>query len=177
MRITGGNSAGIPLAVPKKNIRPAMDRMRESVFASLGHIQGCSFLDLFSGSGSIGLEAASRGAEKIVLVEKDYGKRRFIEKNAQAVRAQVKIFTLPAEKYLKKADTAFDIIFLDPPFPYKQKIKLLHAVTESEAASEHTEIIIHFPQEDNLDKEINGYTVYKEKKYGRSMVWFYKRIE
>ena len=123
------------------------------------------------------MEAASRGADKIVLVEKDYGKRIFIEKNADAVHADVNIYTLPAEKFLKKAGEAFNIIFLDPPFPYKEKNKLLLSLTESAAVSKDSEIIIHFPQEDSLDKEVNGYTVYKEKKYGRSLVWFYRKAQ
>ncbi|HOX18306.1 MAG TPA: RsmD family RNA methyltransferase, partial [Spirochaetales bacterium] len=68
MRVTGGSLAGRTLKVPKGplDIRPAMDRMRESVFAVLGDLSGMSFLDLFAGSGVLGLEAASRGASRVV---------------------------------------------------------------------------------------------------------------
>ena len=70
MRVTGGRYRGRTVKCPKGVIRPAMDRMRESLFNILGNISGESFLDLFSGSGVVGIEAASRGAEPVVLVEK-----------------------------------------------------------------------------------------------------------
>ena len=71
MRITGGELKGRIIKCPDGIIRPAMDRMRESVFAVLGPLNGASFLDLFSGSGTIAIEAVSRGASSVELVEKD----------------------------------------------------------------------------------------------------------
>ena len=71
MRITGGTLKGRMIKGPDGIIRPAMDKMRESFFAILGGLEGKAFLDLFSGSGIIALEAASRGAERVVLCEKD----------------------------------------------------------------------------------------------------------
>ena len=71
MRITGGELKGRIIKCPDGIIRPAMDRMRESVFAVLGPLNGASFLDLFSGSGTIAIEAVSRGAGSVELVEKD----------------------------------------------------------------------------------------------------------
>ncbi len=71
MRVTGGMYRGRRIDCPPGDIRPAMDRMRVSLFAVLGDLSGTSFLDLFSGSGVIGVEAASRGAAPVVLVERD----------------------------------------------------------------------------------------------------------
>ena len=71
MRITGGTLCGRIIKCPDGIIRPAMDRMRESLFSILGDLTGKSFLDMFAGSGILSLEAASRGATKIDLVEKD----------------------------------------------------------------------------------------------------------
>ncbi len=71
MRITGGTIRGRRVVCPPGVIRPAMDRMRESMFSILGPLDGFSFLDLFTGSGLVGLEAWSRGARPVVLVEKD----------------------------------------------------------------------------------------------------------
>ena len=77
MRITGGKYCGRKVIIPngELEIRPAMDRMRESLFAILGPLDGVSFCDLFSGSGCVGLEAASRGAKLVHLVEMDRAKK------------------------------------------------------------------------------------------------------
>ena len=83
MRITGGVLRGRKIDCPVGIIRPAMDKMKESVFSILGDIEEHSFLDLFSGSGSIALEASSRGANPVVLVEKDKIKFNTIKKNIQ----------------------------------------------------------------------------------------------
>ena len=80
MRVTGGRYRGRTIKCPKGVIRPAMDRMRESLFNILGNISGESFLDLFSGSGAVGIDAASRGAEPVLLVEKDRGSARFFSR-------------------------------------------------------------------------------------------------
>ena len=77
MRITGGELRGRSIKCPDGVIRPAMDRMRESLFAILGDLSGKSFLDLFSGSGTIAIEAVSRGASHVELVEKDKIKIQF----------------------------------------------------------------------------------------------------
>ena len=82
MRITGGTLKNRQVQCPKGIIRPAMDRMRESLFAILGDLGGKSFLDLFTGSGMCGLEAYSRGAYPVVLVEKDKDKFPILLKNA-----------------------------------------------------------------------------------------------
>ena len=81
MRITGGELRGRIIKCPDGVIRPAMDRMRESVFAILGDLSGKSFLDLFSGSGTIAIEAVSRGASHVELVEKDTIKIGTVLKN------------------------------------------------------------------------------------------------
>ena len=85
MRITGGKYCRRNVACPPGVIRPAMDRMRESLFSILGDLSGLSFLDLFSGSGCVAIEAASRGASPIHLVEMDRGKKETIEKNLSFV--------------------------------------------------------------------------------------------
>ena len=90
MRITGGKYCGRKVIIPtgELEIRPAMDRMRDSLFAILGPLDGASFCDLFSGSGCVGLEAASRGASVVHLVEMDRAKREVMEKNIDDLTAQ-----------------------------------------------------------------------------------------
>ena len=126
MRITGGRYRGRQVKCPKGIIRPAMDRMRESLFSILGDLTGLSFLDLFSGSGLVGLEAASRGAAPVVLVEKDPGKKRVILENLTiAEENKPRLYLMPVERFLKRFDTPYDIVYLDPPFPYGEKVKMV----------------------------------------------------
>jgi 16S rRNA (guanine(966)-N(2))-methyltransferase RsmD len=123
--MTGGIYRGRTIICPPGKIRPAMDRMRESVFSILGNLAGCSFLDLFTGSGVIGIEAASRGDSPVVLVEKDQRKIETIKRNIAFVTSPIEIKLIPAERLIRKAGRKFDCIFLDPPFRYQYKNDLL----------------------------------------------------
>jgi len=131
VRITGGILRGRKVSVPAGIIRPSMDRMRESVFACLGDIAGLSFLDIFSGSGIIALEAASRGASLIEAVEQDKLKRKILLDNVSISPRRINCRFMPAELYVKRARNPFDIIFLDPPFPYKYKWELIEMIASS----------------------------------------------
>ena len=131
MRITGGSLKNRQVICPKGIIRPAMDRMRESLFAILGNLDGKSFLDLFTGSGMCGLEAYSRGAYPVVLVEKDRGKFPILLKNAALAEKKLECKCMPVELYLTRTKDSFDIIYLDPPFPYAFHYDLLHTIAES----------------------------------------------
>ena len=127
-----------------------MDRMRESVFSILGPLAGLSFCDIFSGSGIIALEAASRGAFPVVSVEGDRGKRRILEKNAGIVPGVVDVSIMPAERFISAWRKSYDIIFLDPPFPYRYKDQLLLRLGVSRLVHPGTRILIHFPEGDNI---------------------------
>ena len=97
-------------------IRPAMDRMRESVFAVLGDLTGLSFLDLFSGSGIIALEASSRGASPVACVEKDPGKFMLLLRNVSIAENRIECRSMPVERFLLRNKASFSVVFLDPPF-------------------------------------------------------------
>ncbi|KGE71466.1 RsmD family RNA methyltransferase [Spirochaeta lutea] len=150
MRITGGIYRGRTVTCPPGIIRPAMDRMRESVFTILGSVQGLSFLDLFTGSGIIALEAASRGAEPVYAVEKDPGKKTILKKNLSIADQNVHLSIMPAERFVKTWKKPFDLVFLDPPFPYPFKADLLARVAASRLVHPSTQIIIHYPGEETL---------------------------
>ncbi len=174
MRITGGEYTNRKVVCPKGEIRPAMDRMRESMFAALGDIAGTSFLDLFSGSGVVGIEAASRGAEPVYLVEGDYRKRRTIESNISFVKREIQVKTMPVERFLQRADRSFDLIFLDPPFPYRNKEKLIELVCKSGALEKNGILLIHHPKEEHFADKIASLTLFNTKSYGRSILRFYR---
>jgi 16S rRNA (guanine(966)-N(2))-methyltransferase RsmD len=125
-----------------------MDRMRESLFAILGDIRGRCFLDLYCGSGSVGIEAASRGADPVVFVEKDRGKRSVLERNLGFVRETVELHFLPVEHFLRREKRRFDLIFLDPPFKQPKKIEILELIADREILAGDGTLIIHLPKEE-----------------------------
>jgi 16S rRNA (guanine(966)-N(2))-methyltransferase RsmD len=173
VRITGGILRGRKLKVPAGKIRPSMDKMRESVFACLGDIQGLSFLDIFTGSGIIALEAASRGAAIIEAVEQDNLKRNTLLENVSISSTRINCRFIPAELYIKRAKNSFDIIFLDPPFSYKYKWELIINIAASVLVKNNSRVLIHRPQEDCLRTDIQNFKKYDTRKYGRSVVDFF----
>ena len=178
MRISGGTLAGRTVQVPPGVIRPAMDRMRESVFAVLGDLSGLSFLDLFAGSGIIALEAASRGAVYIEAVEADRLKAAVLLANAAISPVPIRCRFMPAERYVKRARRVFHIIFCDPPFPYRNKSALLASIAASPLVNESGNsapgamIILHRPHSETLDPP-PGFSVRETRRYGNSAVDFF----
>jgi 16S rRNA (guanine966-N2)-methyltransferase len=124
MRITGGKAGGIPLKAPKgTRTRPATDRLRESVFSSLGtSIEGCKVADLFAGTGSYGLEALSRGAASSTFFESDHAALTCLRQNLQATIRSCNLDTDVVQVVARdvfKLDSntpSYDLIFLDPPY-------------------------------------------------------------
>jgi len=173
VRITGGTLLGRKVKVPEGIIRPSMDRMRESVFACLGDITGFSFLDIFTGSGIIALEAASRGAVKIEAVEQDKQKRKILLENVSISPCLIKCRFMPAELYVKRAKNTFDIIFADPPFSYKYKWELVANIVSGCLVSNKSRILIHRPREDKLETDIQYLEKKDSREYGRSVVDFF----
>ena len=153
-----------------------MDRTRESVFACLGDLEGLSFLDVFSGSGIIALEAASRGAVLIEAVEQDKQKRDTLIKNVSISPRRINCRFMPAELYVKRSKNSYDIIFIDPPFPYPYKWELVANIAESKLVKKGTKILIHRPREDYLKMDINNLEKTDSREYGRSIVDFFRKI-
>ena len=175
MRITGGEYKGRTVKCPPGIIRPAMDRMRESMFSILGSLEGLSFLDIFSGSGVVGIEAASRGADPVELVEKDGGKRRVILQNLTIVNHPVKLNIMAAQRYLKGCRTQWDTIHLDPPFPFRDKLQILELVESSGALKVGGTLMMHYPGEEKYPENLGTLRQYDKRTYGRSHLIFYTR--
>lgn len=174
MRITGGTLCGRTIKCPDGIIRPAMDRMRESLFSILGDLSGKSFLDLFAGSGILSLEAASRGATNIVLVEKDKIKIPTIFQNVSMSPVKINCHFMAVELFIKRNKEQFDVIFLDPPFPYKFHQDLVLKCSQSNALKPNGVLLIHRPAEKKLDDTIGTFTRTDRRIYGRSEVDFYR---
>lgn len=156
--------------------------MRQSVFAVLGDIAGCSFLDLYSGSGIIGIEAASRGAEPVILVEKDPAKRKAILANLSFVTSQIELVIAPVEAFLSQQGRQFDYVFLDPPFSLPGKEALLRKASTRLAAG--GVVLLHLPRSEKLESAATGATGMEEmeemeeidrRRYGQSLVVFWRR--
>ena len=119
VRIVGGRYRSRRLRVPPvAGLRPTPDRVRETLFNWLGQdLDGLACLDLFAGSGALGFEAASRGAARVVLVERDRRALQELERGRAAIGAgEVEIVAADAAAYLRRAGEGFDVVFLDPPF-------------------------------------------------------------
>lgn len=118
MRVIGGSARGRRLSAPRGDTtRPLTDRLKESLFSALGErVAGARVLDLFAGSGSIGLEALSRGAATAVFVETDRAALQTLRCNIDAVGLGGDVAALSVEHYVERTPGAFDLIFLDPPY-------------------------------------------------------------
>jgi len=126
-RIVAGFAGSLPLAVPKTGTRPTSDRVREAIFSALDArdvVRGARVLDLYAGSGALGLEAASRGARIVTLVENSFGAAQLCRKNTDAVlRAapkknapKIKVTSQAVQSFLAATGEGFDLVFLDPPY-------------------------------------------------------------
>ena len=178
MRITGGKLKGRIIKCPDGVIRPAMDRMRESVFSILGDLTGKSWLDLFSGSGTIALEAVSRGATQVELCEKDKIKVNTVLENVKIAESEcgvkVQCHFMPVEYFIKRCKKSFDFIFFDPPFPYKFHEQLVKEAGKKNMLNPDGIILVHRPEEHSMPDEIGILKRVDKRVYGRSIVDFYK---
>jgi len=123
MRVISGIAGGIPLVVPKTDIRPTMDRVKGAIFSSLeGGLEGARVLDLFAGAGTLGIEALSRGAREVVFVEKEARAADAIRRNLEKTRLSGAVMqVMDVFSYLDRLAPkgAFDFIFADPPYAKK----------------------------------------------------------
>ncbi|RFA16104.1 16S rRNA (guanine(966)-N(2))-methyltransferase RsmD [Subtercola boreus] len=131
-RIIAGYAGSQRLAVPPTGTRPTSDRVREAIFSALearGVVAGSAVLDLYAGSGALGLEAASRGAAEITLVEKNPGAARVAKNNAAVIqkaaagagqrgagKPRIHVLTQSVAHFLAATVSTFDIVFVDPPY-------------------------------------------------------------
>ncbi|GAB1457641.1 16S rRNA (guanine(966)-N(2))-methyltransferase RsmD [Spirochaetota bacterium] len=178
LRVTGGTLKGRRIEVPKGDleIRPAMDRMRESLFSILGPLGGLSFLDLFSGSGIMAIEAASRGASDVSCVERDRAKLGLLIQNVSMAPVRIDCHCVPVERFILRCERSFSVIFCDPPFPYAHKQEIIRSIAEQGLLEQGGRLLIHYPKEEAMPNEHGTLRVCDERAYGRSIVRFYCRL-
>ncbi len=177
MRVTGGSGKGRRLKVPAgSRVRPTSDKVKQALFNILGDkVADAVFLDLFAGTGGIGIEALSRGAEKVFFVDDSRDSLQTVRKNIEQTgfTAQAEVVASHAEKYLKKSPVLCDIIFLDPPYTYDQGA-LLAAVAESAVLKPDSIVVSeHFKKQPSPER-VGVLKLYREAQYGDTVLAFYK---
>lgn len=180
MNIIGGTLKGKRLSFEKGSlsVRPAMARMRKSAFDILGkNLVGKSFLDLFGGTGSIALEAASRGASRVVLCEKDKEKAATLIANAKLAEAQgisVQCHFIAAELFLLRNKESFDFAFFDPPFSYRFKNDLLELAVKHSLLNKDGILLFHLPKKEALSLANPMLSCFDSRHFGNSTLLFFK---
>ena len=117
MRVVAGEFKGRRLHAPRgARTRPTADRVREALFSMLGDVSGARVLDLFAGSGALGIEALSRGAKSAVFVERDQQALAALRRNLEAVGADADVRRQDVVRFLARGEGKFDLVFCDPPY-------------------------------------------------------------
>jgi 16S rRNA (guanine966-N2)-methyltransferase len=179
VRIIAGAARGRPLAAPPgKDTRPTSDRAREGMFstlASLTDVEGAKVLDLYAGSGAVGLEALSRGASSAVMVESDVRAAAVIRRNAEAVGLPgVRVVVDRVERFLAADATAYDVTFLDPPYAVSDDIvaRVLAAVRLNDGGVLVVERSARSPEPAWPD----GLERVRERRYGEGALWYGRAV-
>jgi 16S rRNA (guanine966-N2)-methyltransferase len=117
MRVVAGAFKGRRLVAPRGQLtRPTADRVREALFSMLGDVEGARVLDLYAGSGALGIEALSRGAAAATFVERDVRAAAAIERNLAAVGVEAELIRDDAVRFMARSEGEFDLVFCDPPY-------------------------------------------------------------
>ncbi len=183
MRVIAGSARRLTLkTVEGMDTRPTTDRIKETLFNMLQNdLYGCSFLDLFAGSGAIGIEALSRGGKRAVFIDSGTRQaaciRENLEKTRLAERAQVLVCdVVTGLKRLENGSESFDFIFMDPPYGFGHERRVLEYLSGSPLAGEDTVFIVEASLETDFSwAEALGYGITKEKRYKTNQHVFLKR--
>ncbi len=181
MRIISGKARGTKLYTLEGNLtRPTLDRVKESLFNILQNdISDCVFLDMFSGSGAIGLEAASRGAKKVILCDKNKQAIEIIEKNIQKTHLEnnVVLYKKDFENMLDNLNEKIDIVYIDPPYKTDLAYKAVKKLLDSNLLTYNTLVIIETDEEERILEQIKELKikVVNKRKYGRIHLIFINR--
>ena len=184
-RIIAGRAGSLTLEVPDSGTRPTSDRVRESLFGALESadaLRGASVLDLFAGSGALGLEAVSRGAVSADLVEKAPHAASVVQRNANRVAksigrdAAIRVHRTPAVAFLRGAAGPFDLVFIDPPYDVAES-DLTHTLELLVASlSPDATVILERAARSPEPVLPAGLTHARDKKYGDTRLWWVRPL-
>ncbi len=182
MRVIAGTARSMPLKTPAgKETRPTTDRIKETLFNMLApYLSGCTFLDLFSGSGQIGIEALSRGAEKAVFVERDKDAIGCVNENLRFTKFQERAIVVRQDVLvylgsLSKVEAG--VIFMDPPYGLEIEKQVLTALSGKKFKNDTLIVVEAEKQTDLSYAESLGFTLVKEKYYKTNKHVFLRKGE
>ncbi|MCQ2476599.1 MAG: 16S rRNA (guanine(966)-N(2))-methyltransferase RsmD [Clostridia bacterium] len=177
MRVITGTARGMSLkTLEGETTRPTTEKVKEAVFSAIQfEIEGRRVLDLFAGSGQMGIEALSRGAESAVFVDADKNAIKIVKENVEKTRLNEKaqIMQMDALGFLNMNIRKFDLVFLDPPYSTGLLEKALKNVADFVA--EGGVVICEHPFSDELPEENEGLIRYRSYKYGKTAVTIYRK--
>lgn len=181
MRIIGGSARGRKLKCPRgRGTRPTPDRVRESAFSIIGdRVVGSRILDLFAGTGAMGLEAVSRGAEKAVFIENDPAALKILEANILGCGFGRKTIVVrsPVNRFLSRGDfgDGFDVIFADPPYGSEEGTLTLMALSKHAKSLPESLVVLEHASRDTVIQP-PGLQVVEKRKYGNTTLTFFRVI-
>ena len=183
MRITGGEFGGRVLKAPKTDlIRPTQDRVREAVFNIIQFdLPGKDFLDLFAGSGAVGIEALSRGAKSVTFIEQERRHLTVLKENLQTLKCLDRAEVIPADvyAYIERYDgVGFDIVFADPPYALGEEkgYASVLAVAAKNALVRPGGLFIAEMTAVQHAEETPGWELYRDRTYGKTRVCLWRRV-
>jgi 16S rRNA (guanine966-N2)-methyltransferase len=180
LKLTGGSYAGRRLYVPKTGVRPATNRIREAIFSTLlsyfkEGVRGCAVLDLFAGTGSLGLEALSRGAERATFVDLRQESVKAIKKNLEILGFTAELVHGDAGRFIKKHQQIdYDLIFMDPPYKYPVCDRIVHLLKTRLVKPSMAVLVYERSYERGLPDFGEEVQLLKRKKYGQSELLYYR---
>lgn len=175
MRVISGTRGGLPLkSLDGLDTRPTTDKVKESIFNILfDRTAGAKVLDLFSGSGAMGIEALSRGAASATLVDSSPKAVQIIRKNLEFTRLSANVTTLRADRFLMSCTDKFDIIFMDPPYFSTEIPDCLKIIFERNLLADGGIIVAESDKTEKFPDKICGFSLKDARFYGRVAVRFY----
>lgn len=182
MRVISGTAKGCKLnSIDDKSTRPTLDRVKEPLFSIIqNHIEEANVLDLFAGSGALGIEALSRGAKHCTFCDKSYKSIQMLKENVKKTRMEEKstILNQDYNKCLEGLKEKFDIIFIDPPYRQDIAVKAITKIINLKILSKNGIIILETDEEERELEELKQLKieVYDKRKYGRvKLLFMYER--
>jgi 16S rRNA (guanine966-N2)-methyltransferase len=178
VRVIAGSAKGRRLVGPDtRDTRPLTDRAREAVFSALGGlVGGAEVLDLYAGSGSIGIEALSRGALRVVFVEKGREALSALRQNLTGLGfANVSVIGQDVEGFLKSASGSFDLIFFDPPWAMGTDLLAEQMKGADRLAAHQAEMMVHRRRSDPVPTAPEGWQLLTTRRYGDGVIYRYER--
>ena len=184
MRVISGKARGLKLDTPKNlDVRPTTDRVKESLFNIINpYIRESNILDLFAGTGSLGIECLSRGAKNCIFVDKSKQSIGIVKSNVKKARVEnestiLNIDFKDAVKRLAVQKQKFDVIFMDPPYYENMFIDCLKSIDELNLLKEDGLVVVEHDTNDLFYDSIGRLYKSREKKYGNTTISFYKLEE